>query len=398
MLDDRTAEHVPGCNMGYWRWAAMEINGFDSQFRKAGDDVDFIWRLQHRGHTIGFAPAAQVWHYRRNTVKAYLKQQRGYGEAEALLKYKHPDHFNTLGAGLWRGRIYGADIGIRFGADVIYHGVFGTGFFQTIYRRQASVLAMMLMSVEWLLLTIFVWICAIASTTGQRISPLTYVAAVMMITPVVLATIAAWQAELPTKRRHWLMRPMIAYLHLRQPIVRGLARYTVRLKAKTLQVDKADLRKRKLPFDPKDRSTLLYWSKHEERLKLLEQITADVKSLGLRHRVDAGWRDWDLEIYGSRYAKVRLRTVTEVFTSENRLTRIDVSIRMTTFCKVLIGASVLLAGFIGYMVWPWSIPSLAIPLVWLLIYLIDRRRVGRPVLGLIDQAGEKAGFYPVFPK
>ena len=36
MLDDRTAEHVPGCNMGYWRWAAMEINGFDSQFRKAG--------------------------------------------------------------------------------------------------------------------------------------------------------------------------------------------------------------------------------------------------------------------------------------------------------------------------------------------------------------------------
>jgi O-antigen biosynthesis protein len=390
MLDDRTAEHVPGCNMGYWRWAAMEINGFDSQFRKAGDDVDFIWRLQHRGHTIGFAPAAQVWHYRRNTVKAYLKQQRGYGEAEALLKYKHPDHFNTLGAGLWRGRIYGADIGVRFGSDVIYHGVFGTGFFQTIYRKQASVLAMMLMSVEWLLLTMFVWVCAIAFW------PLVYLGAAMMITPVILAAIAAWQAELPTKRRHWLMRPMIAYLHLRQPIVRGLARYTVRLKAKTLQVDKADLRKRKLPFDPHDHSTLLYWSKHDDRLKLLEQITADVKSLGLRHRVDAGWRDWDLEIYGSRYAKVRLRSVTEHFSSENRMTRVDVAIKMTTFCKVLIGASVLLAAFIGYMVWPWSIPSLAIPLVWLLIYVIDRRRVGRPVLGLLDMAAEKAGFYAVF--
>src|SRR3712207_8541621 len=48
--------------------------------------------------------ALPIW---RNTVKAYLKQQRGYGEAEALLKFKHPDHFNVLGASHWRGRIYG---------------------------------------------------------------------------------------------------------------------------------------------------------------------------------------------------------------------------------------------------------------------------------------------------
>ena len=75
-------------------------------------------------------------------MKAYLKQQRGYGEAEALLKYKHPDHFNTLGASHWRGKIYGGDeIGIRIGGDVIYHGVFGTGLFQTIYRRPASLAA-----------------------------------------------------------------------------------------------------------------------------------------------------------------------------------------------------------------------------------------------------------------
>ena len=142
MIDDRTAEHVPGCNMAFYTWAWQQVNGFDSQFRTAGDDVDFIWRLQHLGYSIGFAPAAQVWHYRRNTVKAYLKQQRGYGEAEALLKYKHPDHFNTLGASHWRGRIYGGDqIGVRVGGDVIYHGLFGTGLFQTIYRQPASMIA-----------------------------------------------------------------------------------------------------------------------------------------------------------------------------------------------------------------------------------------------------------------
>ena len=45
-----------------------------------------------------------------------------------MLKYKHPDHFNTLGASHWRGKIYGGEeIGVRVGGDVIYHGLFGTG-------------------------------------------------------------------------------------------------------------------------------------------------------------------------------------------------------------------------------------------------------------------------------
>ncbi len=185
MIDDRTAEHVPGCNMAFYNWAAKLINGFDSQFRKAGDDVDFIWRLQHLGYTIGFAPAAQVWHYRRNTVDAYLRQQRGYGEAEALLKFKHPDHFNTLGASSWRGRIYGGDqLGVRLGRDVIYHGMWGTGLFQTIYRRRASLVAAMMMSVEWHLLSAFV------ALLGLAFYPLLWIALMMFAVPVILASIA----------------------------------------------------------------------------------------------------------------------------------------------------------------------------------------------------------------
>ena len=59
------------------------------------------------GYAIGFSPAAMVWHFRRNTVKAYLKQQMGYGKAEALLYFKHPYRFNMLGQSRWLGRIYG---------------------------------------------------------------------------------------------------------------------------------------------------------------------------------------------------------------------------------------------------------------------------------------------------
>ncbi|MFO1200955.1 MAG: hypothetical protein U1E86_28740 [Burkholderiaceae bacterium] len=36
-----------------------------------------------------------MWHF-RCTVRAYLKQQMGYGKAEALLFFKHLLHFNLL--------------------------------------------------------------------------------------------------------------------------------------------------------------------------------------------------------------------------------------------------------------------------------------------------------------
>src|SRR5258707_796130 len=83
------------------RWALDEIGGFDPIFMKAGDDVDVCWRLEQAGFKIGFSPAALVWHYRRSTIPAYLGQQSGYGEAEALLVRKHPEYFNSFGGSLW---------------------------------------------------------------------------------------------------------------------------------------------------------------------------------------------------------------------------------------------------------------------------------------------------------
>ena len=103
MLTDRQAEHIPGCNMAFYKWALELIGGFDPIFHQAGDDVDLCWRLQQAGLKIGFSPAAFVWHYRRSTIGAYLRQQRGYGEAEALLVRKHPECFNSFGGSLWQG-------------------------------------------------------------------------------------------------------------------------------------------------------------------------------------------------------------------------------------------------------------------------------------------------------
>ena len=82
MLDDRTAEHVPGCNMAFRRDALLSIDGFNPVYLRAGDDVDICWRLQAQGLRIGFAPAALVWHHHRARVQAYWRQQVGYGEGE----------------------------------------------------------------------------------------------------------------------------------------------------------------------------------------------------------------------------------------------------------------------------------------------------------------------------
>ena len=106
----------------------MEIGGFDPIFIKAGDDVDVCWRLQERGYKIGFSPAGFVWHYRRSTVRAYLRQQRGYGEAEALLVRRHPEYFSAFGGSIWQGRIYSnASFGVILRRPIIYHGLFGCG-------------------------------------------------------------------------------------------------------------------------------------------------------------------------------------------------------------------------------------------------------------------------------
>ena len=77
------------------------------EYHKAGDDVDFCWRLQQEGHVIAFSPTAIVWHHRRFTLRAFRKQQEGYGEAESMLRFKHLIFFGPTGTAKWRGQIYG---------------------------------------------------------------------------------------------------------------------------------------------------------------------------------------------------------------------------------------------------------------------------------------------------
>jgi len=251
------------------------------------------------------------------------------------------------------------------------------------------------MSVEWHLLTLFVGVLGLAFT------PLLYVALLMLLTPITLSVIAAVQVKPVQVRSRWL-RPLVAYLHWRQPIVRGMARYTVRLKHKILSDKLRDYVPTKLPTNPQQPRELLYWTNWNDhgrdRIALLDAIKREVESAGLRYRIDAGWREWDLEIYGSRYAKVRITTVAERHEGSGHLFRIRVSNQMTNFNRVILAAGTFLAIFLLWKMWPFSRPAVLIPLAAFAMFVVNRMRVGPPIMGLIDTAATKAGFYQVWPK
>ncbi|MGB2710931.1 MAG: glycosyltransferase, partial [Conexibacter sp.] len=144
LLSDTVAEHIPGCNMAFRRSALRAIGGFDARFRTAGDDVDVCWRLQERGWTLGFSPAAVVDHHARPTLRAFWRQQRGYGRAEALLERKWPERYNGGGHLTWAGRVYGnAAAGARHRRWRVYYGPQGSGLFQQAHDRPPGLLAVL---------------------------------------------------------------------------------------------------------------------------------------------------------------------------------------------------------------------------------------------------------------
>lgn len=142
--------------MAFRKSGLSAIGGFDAQFRRAGDDVDVCWRIQNMGWTIGFSPAALVWHHRRASIGAYLKQQKSYGQAEALLQRKWPEKFNIAGQMEWHGRLYGA--GLLHGLGLshrIYHGARGSAPFQSLRSPVPSSLSYLPAMPEWLVVTLF---------------------------------------------------------------------------------------------------------------------------------------------------------------------------------------------------------------------------------------------------
>jgi GT2 family glycosyltransferase/PAS domain-containing protein len=153
LLTDAEAEHIPGCNMAFRKSALVAIGGFDARYRAAGDDVDVCWRLQQCGWTLGFSPAAFVWHHCRNTVRAYGKQQFGYGRAEAMLEAKWPEKYNSAGHLSWAGRVYGKPITLGLPARM-YCSARGPSMYESAPTQPVGVVRSLPLMPEWYLVIV----------------------------------------------------------------------------------------------------------------------------------------------------------------------------------------------------------------------------------------------------
>jgi GT2 family glycosyltransferase/DNA-binding beta-propeller fold protein YncE len=231
LIDDRIAEHVPGCNMAFRRDVLLSIGGFNPVFLRAGDDVDICWRLQAQRQRIGFAPSALVWHHHRTSIEAFWRQQVGYGEGEAWLTVHHPEKF-TGGRARWRGRIY-APLPLKreLRASRVNTGMWGTAAFPSVYWPEPGPWQWLPHSPSWMALSTVMVVLGLTelSDLSSRAAWLLLAGAAGWATTVTRCALLAWRTTIAAVAPLWHLPPavgrvvyrvVIAWLHLIQPLAR----------------------------------------------------------------------------------------------------------------------------------------------------------------------------------
>jgi O-antigen biosynthesis protein len=317
LVSDREAEHVPGCNMAIRKADLEELGGFDPQFRAAGDDVDICWRLLDSGRRIAFSPGAVVWHHRRQSVRAYLQQQRGYGRAEALLERKHPEKYSAAGHVDWAGRLYGNGAAQHRGGWRwrVYYGGWGTAFYQSLYGPRRGLLESLPLMPEWY---IAILLLGLLSAAGLFWEPLLLAVPFLGAAITALlgdAALGAARARFPTHRRQARLRALTALLYLLQPMARLYGRVSYGLTPWRQRGPRA--------FALPRPRTLRFWSERWQGTE--ERVGATVQALlrqGTVVRSGGEWDSWDLQVRGGMLGGARLRMAIEEHGGGRQLVRV----------------------------------------------------------------------------
>ncbi len=346
LISDELAEHIPGCNMAFRKRALEAVGGFDPDFWVAGDDVDVCWRLQERGWTLGFSPAAVVWHHRRNSIRAYWRQQRGYGRAEALLERKWPSRHNAVGHISWAGSVYGGAVRLVSGRRVrVYQGTWGTAPYQIKEAVPSVWSAVMAMPEWWLVIAAVVALAAL----GAFWRPLLFVLPVA-IAGLALPLAQAWRRTARAQftsagsgAQRLVRRVGTAGLHLLQPVARLYGRMTHGL----TPWRRHSIGRHALPIPRQHMHWREGWRSHEATLAGLEEWLGEA---GARPARGSAYGHWDLEVRGGGLGAARLLMATEEHGGGRQLVRIRwwprLSWPVLAMCGTLIACTVA-AGLAG---------------------------------------------------
>lgn len=311
---DEIAEHIPGCNFSVRKDVLMKIGGFDAIYRCAGDDVDVCWRIQEAGYTIGFHPSALVWHHRRNSLKAYWKQQQGYGKAEALLEAKWPEKYNGFGHLTWAGRIYGNGftLPINVKKGKVYHGTWGSALFQSVYQPAEGFLNNIPLMPEWYLFTMLL---AVLGCLGFLWHPLltlwpVFIASVIVILLQGIISALKNTSLSDEQARNWKYFALIVLLHVIQPIARLSGRIKHGLTPWRLRGTKPSLKHLTI-FKAK---TLVHWCEDDWKSSetWLEEIEQNIIDLKARVMRGGDFDKWDIKTKNGLFSTAKgLLTVEE---------------------------------------------------------------------------------------
>jgi GT2 family glycosyltransferase len=320
LLSDTEAEHIPGCNMAFRKTALQAIDGFDPQFRTAGDDVDLCWRLQQRGWSIGFSPAAVVWHHRRNSVRTYWKQQQGYGKAEALLEKKWPEKYNRAGHLSWAGRLYGRGIApfVSWSRGRIYQGTWGSALFQSIYEPAPGLWNSLPRMPEWYLV---IGVLAILSSLGLVWQPLllalpllVYAIGVLLVQAILGARRAVFTSVPHSRWEKFQLQGLTTLLHLLQPLARLGGRLRYGLTPWRWQKPQGLV-------CPWPRQVQLWSEQWQCPLTRLQALEATLRAAGIAGTRGSDYDRWDLEVRGGLLGAARVLSTTEEHGAGRQLVR-----------------------------------------------------------------------------
>jgi hypothetical protein len=264
----------------------------------------------------------------------YLKQQVGYGKAEALLEDKWPAKYNAVGHVSWAGRIYGRGVAqalVR--PQRVYHGLWGEAPYQSLYERAPGTWWALPLMPEWYLFLALL-LPPVALGAWWQPLPLVFgpILALALLASIAQAAKGAIRAsappELDTLPRLGY-RIVVGALHLVQPAARLRGRL-----AQGLTI----WRRRGLGG--------WSWLTGSERALWSETWHAPstwVEALDrclTRDRIPvlrAGpFERWDLEVRGGPVGRVRVLTATEEHGQGKQLVRVRLSPRVRALPTLLL--------------------------------------------------------------
>lgn len=394
LKDNVAADHIAGVNMAWRRDVLLAVGAFDPLHRKAGDDVDICWKVEDAGHQIVYSPAAIVWHHRRPSMRRYLRQQSGYGEAENQLESKYPERFNLGGYIRWRGRVYTAPrAASRFFRPFIYHGFFGSALFQTLYQKEPSYFMDGPTMIQWYM------VCALLLLLSPLSPWLLVVGIGLLSLSIWSAFVTGFVAQLPfnlsftqSLKKTWVVGSM----HFVHPVVRWYGRVQARIRnrrplrtvprRRAMTADLLWNEARLLFGRPKERR--YYWGiGAAQRPALLRDIHKELKSIGAGANFGGEYQNHDLLIHGSISVEGRLYTTP---TNYDQAICLGFRAPASNLTKFLIAATLLSAIFATTQNWRF-LPLFVIPILLTLEILAGKARLRRRLWSAVEAVMERRG-------